>query len=72
LPRWAHGLVIGKFLPPHKGHKHLIETARSQVDRLTVMICDKPEYGMDGQMRATWLRESVAPSRTIPARSTAS
>jgi HTH-type transcriptional regulator, transcriptional repressor of NAD biosynthesis genes len=57
LPRWAHGLVIGKFLPPHKGHKHLIDTGRSQVDRLTVMICDRPEYGMDGEMRARWLRE---------------
>lgn len=57
MPKWRHGLVIGKFLPPHRGHKHLIETGRSQVDRLTVMICDKPEYGVDGHLRAAWLRE---------------
>lgn len=57
MPKWQHGLVIGKFLPPHRGHKHLIDTARSQVDRLTVMICDKPEYGLDGNLRASWLKE---------------
>ncbi|OJU65024.1 MAG: hypothetical protein BGO01_15085 [Armatimonadetes bacterium 55-13] len=57
MPRWNHGLVIGKFLPPHLGHKFLIDTARSQVDRLTVMICDRPEYGVDGRLRADWLEE---------------
>lgn len=57
MPKWAHGLVIGKFLPPHRGHKHLIDTARAHVDYLTVMICDRPEYGLDGNLRATWLRE---------------
>lgn len=57
MPNWAHGLVIGKFLPPHRGHKYLIDTARSQVDHLTVMICDKPEYGLDGELRSSWLRE---------------
>lgn len=57
MPKWQHGLVIGKFLPPHRGHKFLIETARSQVEHLTILICDKPEYGLDGHLRAAWLRE---------------
>lgn len=57
MPRRRHGLVIGKFLPPHHGHKYLIETARSQVEHLTVMLCDKPEYGLDGELRASWLNE---------------
>lgn len=57
MPEWQYGLVIGKFLPPHRGHKLLIDTAQSQVDHLTVMICDKPEYGLDGDLRASWLRE---------------
>lgn len=65
LPRWQHGLVIGKFLPPHRGHKHLIDIARSQVKRLTVMICDKPEYGLDGNLRAAWLREIHADCEVI-------
>ena len=28
--RWKHGAVIGKFLPFHTGHRHLIETALSR------------------------------------------
>lgn len=57
MRRWAHGLVIGKFLPPHRGHKLLIDTARSRVDRLSVIVCDKPEMRPEGALRAAWLRE---------------
>ena len=32
------GLVIGKFYPPHRGHKFLIETALNAVDHLDVLI----------------------------------
>lgn len=38
--KFGHGLVIGKFDPPHKGHQFLIETALNQVERLTVVVCD--------------------------------
>ena len=57
MRRWSHGLVIGKFLPPHRGHKHLIDTAQSHVERLTVIVCDKPEMRPEGALRAEWLRE---------------
>lgn len=49
--------MIGKFLPPHRGHKHLIDTARAHVDRLGVIVCDKPEMRPEGALRAAWLRE---------------
>ena len=52
------GLVIGKFYPPHGGHKHLISTARSQVDRLFVVLCAKPNQLLSGDRRASWLRET--------------
>ncbi len=51
------GLVVGKFYPPHRGHKFLIETARAQVEHLTVLICSKPEQSIPGARRAAWLRE---------------
>ena len=35
------GLIVGKFYPPHRGHKHLIDTARAQVDDLAVIVCRK-------------------------------
>lgn len=51
------GLVIGKFYPPHKGHKYLIDTAKSQVDQLTVIVCDKKGQTIPGELRAKWIRE---------------
>ena len=36
------GFVVGKFYPPHRGHKLLIDTARAQVDRLIVLLAHHP------------------------------
>jgi NadR type nicotinamide-nucleotide adenylyltransferase len=51
------GFVVGKFYPPHRGHKHLIDSARSQVDRLIVMIAHHPSQTIPGELRKTWLEE---------------
>ena len=51
------GLVIGKFLPPHRGHRRLIERAREEVDHLTVVVCDRPDQEIPGTLRAAWLQE---------------
>lgn len=51
------GFVVGKFYPPHRGHKHLIDTARAQVDHLIVMICHHASQDIPGELRAAWLRE---------------
>jgi NadR type nicotinamide-nucleotide adenylyltransferase len=53
----TRGLVIGKFYPPHRGHKFLIDTALSQVDHLDVLICARPDQTIPGELRAQWLRE---------------
>jgi len=55
--RYKTGVVIGKFYPPHRGHKYLIDTALSQSDRVTAIVCDKKEYSIPGKLRARWLRE---------------
>jgi HTH-type transcriptional repressor of NAD biosynthesis genes len=54
--RWATGVVIGKFYPPHRGHKYLIDSAAARVDHLTVIVCGKPEQLISGERRAAWLR----------------
>jgi HTH-type transcriptional regulator, transcriptional repressor of NAD biosynthesis genes len=51
------GLVVGKFYPPHRGHKHLIDRARAQVDELIVMVCHHPSQRVPGELRQRWLRE---------------
>jgi HTH-type transcriptional regulator, transcriptional repressor of NAD biosynthesis genes len=54
---FKRGLVIGKFYPPHRGHKHLIDTAKSQCDELTVVLCWKRSETIPGSMRAEWLKK---------------
>lgn len=51
------GVVIGKFYPPHLGHKYLIDTASSKVNHLSVIICHNDDYKIPGEIRANWLRE---------------
>lgn len=50
-------VVIGKFYPPHKGHHYLIETALKNADRVTVIVCARPNDSIPGELRAHWLSE---------------
>ncbi len=60
----THGVVIGKFYPPHRGHRHLIDTAVSQADRVTVMVVDGRGEDPPAALRAGWLRE-LHPDATV-------
>src|SRR5215217_5704046 len=51
------GLIVGKFYPPHRGHKYLIDSARAQVEELSVIVCRKDGEVPAGELRAAWLRE---------------
>ena len=51
------GVVIGKFLPPHRGHHFLIDTALSQCSAVVVIICEKPGDPIPGHHRQAWLQE---------------
>lgn len=64
--KWKSGVVIGKFLPPHRGHSHLISTALSQVEKLTIIVCERAGEikFLPGELRAAWLRE-LFPSAQI-------
>jgi len=59
------GIVIGKFYPPHKGHKYLIDTACLEVDKLTVIVCDKKGQKIPGTLRAKWLKEMSPKANVI-------
>ncbi|MGV3617375.1 MAG: AAA family ATPase [Fimbriimonas sp.] len=52
------GLVLGKFMPPHRGHEALIRFARSQVDRLVVHVCSVKREPIPGVLRYGWMREA--------------
>ncbi|MBK5256119.1 MAG: AAA family ATPase [Vicinamibacteria bacterium] len=51
------GFVVGKFYPPHRGHKLLIDQARAQVDQLIVMLAHHPAQTIPGEVRRAWLEE---------------
>ena len=38
VERFGLGVIVGKFLPPHRGHRFLIETALSRCDRVVVIV----------------------------------
>jgi NadR type nicotinamide-nucleotide adenylyltransferase len=51
------GLVIGKFYPPHRGHKLLIDTAAQESEKTVVIVCAKPTDTIPGELRGQWLQE---------------
>lgn len=53
----TRGLVIGKFYPPHRGHKFLIDSALAQVDYVDVVVCARAHQSISGELRLKWLQE---------------
>lgn len=53
----TNGVIIGKFMPPHTGHLHLIATAAAQVQHLYVLVCTLPTDPIPGYLRHYWTRE---------------
>jgi len=66
LPRFEHGLVVGKFAPLHAGHEHLIRTALAECEQVSVWCYARPDFPtMPSPVRRTWLRE-VFPAHLFP------
>ncbi|MFD9978674.1 AAA family ATPase [Streptomyces sp. NPDC059017] len=57
MKRYRHGLVLGKFYPPHAGHHHLVRTARDRCDRLTVLVCAASVESIPLDARMAWMSE---------------
>jgi HTH-type transcriptional repressor of NAD biosynthesis genes len=52
-----HGLVIGKFYPPHAGHKLLVQTAARRCERVTVVVMAASRESLPLADRVAWMRE---------------
>lgn len=57
MKSYGHGLVLGKFYPPHAGHHHLVRTARDRCARLTVLVCASSVETLTLEERVAWMRE---------------
>lgn len=50
-------LAVGKFLPPHAGHHHLVREAARHADRTVVAVVDGAGYPIPAADRAGWMAE---------------
>lgn len=57
MKKYKHGMVLGKFYPPHKGHLHLIDTAIEQCELVSLFICTMETETIPGKLRHDWLYE---------------
>jgi HTH-type transcriptional regulator, transcriptional repressor of NAD biosynthesis genes len=55
----TRGFLLGKFMPPHKGHLYMCDVASGLVDELTVLVCTRDCEPIDGNLRYQWMKESV-------------
>lgn len=53
---FRHGLVIGKFYPPHAGHRFLIRAAADACERVTVVAMGADVESIPLAARVEWLR----------------
>lgn len=52
----AHtGVVLGKFMPPHRGHEYLAQFASAFVDKLWIFVCSLPNEPIPGALRHQWM-----------------
>jgi HTH-type transcriptional regulator, transcriptional repressor of NAD biosynthesis genes len=55
MTRFRHGLVIGKFYPPHLGHHRLISIAAAECDEVSVLVMAASDESIPRRDRARWL-----------------
>lgn len=55
--RPVHGMLLGKFLPPHYGHVYLADFAQNYVDHLTIVVGTIPSEPIPGDLRYQWMKE---------------
>jgi NadR type nicotinamide-nucleotide adenylyltransferase len=60
-----HGLVLGKFLPPHAGHHELVDFALSRCERVTVLVLGAAAEPIPLPLRREWMRERHPGARVI-------
>ncbi|MFC6020192.1 AAA family ATPase [Plantactinospora solaniradicis] len=58
--RFGHGLVVGKFYPPHAGHHALIAAAARRCAAVTVVVAPSRRESIPLGSRLDWLRETHA------------
>jgi len=56
--RFDSALVVGRFDPPHTGHRHLVSTAQGRARRVTILVVVREDDVLPWAARTRWLRET--------------
>ncbi|WP_425229880.1 hypothetical protein [Sphingomonas sp.] len=65
MARSGNGFLLGKFMPPHAGHQLLCDTAVSECERLTILVCWLPDDPVPGPLRLDWMRSLYPGARVL-------
>lgn len=66
MAQYKKGLVVGKFMPLHKGHEYLLRVAMQYCDELVVVVDCIEGQTIDAQTRKRWIDELI-PGLTVVA-----
>ncbi|MFC7371116.1 AAA family ATPase [Fictibacillus iocasae] len=59
------GFVLGKFMPLHNGHKHMLDVASANCDMLTILVCSIQSEPIPGKLRYEWVKHEYPHARVI-------
>ena len=62
--RYRTGLIVGRFCPPHLGHRFVIGWAAQRCERLVVFVNTRDGEVVPGALRAQWLQD-MTPEATV-------
>jgi HTH-type transcriptional regulator, transcriptional repressor of NAD biosynthesis genes len=62
---YGHGLVLGKFLPPHAGHHELVDHALERCERVTVLVLGSVHERIPLALRREWMRARHPGARVV-------
>lgn len=60
MNRQTTGLVLGKFMPLHRGHELLLQFASNFVNRLFVVVDNLSNALIDHKIRCQWIKKTIS------------
>jgi NadR type nicotinamide-nucleotide adenylyltransferase len=63
--KYKKGFVLGKFMPPHKGHMYFIGEALNQTEELYILVCSLKSQPIKGELRYQWMRELFPQAKVV-------
>ncbi len=61
----SHGLLLGKFMPPHAGHVYLANFAARFASELTIVVGTLAREPIPGALRFQWMRRLFPHARVL-------